>query len=595
MRYLMLIAVFIYWTPLAGYCADETNTEQLLLTAERLRVSDTGQVKVLIERLEASADLTPVQRDRLSLLQAHQHTLYGRYESAKHIISELFYSDLKPAQELRAYHLLSQVADLESDYGRAFSYLNYALQLLPKVNSEDAQLSVLTLAAELFSRASAHDKALQYVEQAVAISTIADGVTDGERCMVAKAASVIYLNMSRYDAALKTAEQQLGYCQLSSEKLYAANAHSVIADVYVNRLAYEQALEHYELAENDFVELNYLYGVINTRLAKASLAVELGTPATSLAMLASLIPNAIENNLWDELQQPFLLAAELSEQQGDLKSALIYYRQYMIAVQKVMDDNKAMRIAYLQTEFETEQQAQQLELLEKDKVLLTLRENAINQQRWLLASILAGAVLLLIVLLMLLTRYRQRNLYYRQLSEVDGLTKVFNRRHAYEHGEKLLKSSLACSEPFAVIMADIDHFKAVNDTYGHRIGDRVLQTVANQLKEGLRGHDIIARAGGEEFVLFLPRASYQQAMHIAERCKSALRPIQAENRTVTITLSFGISVAEGQAITLSELVEQADQALYASKNSGRNRISLYREIEESPAKSDKELAIVKGE
>ncbi|GAA5217905.1 diguanylate cyclase [Corallincola platygyrae] len=572
-----ILAVLVLILPFSFQVTAE-DIEARLKEAESRRLTSPELVSAIISELSQSNQLTTYQQSRLALLQAHQAAILGQYESAKLILSELFYRDLKSETELKAYHLLSQIADLESDYARAFSYLNYALQMLPKVASNEARIEILLLASDLFSRAEAHEKSIQYVEQAVALIESAPQINDVIKCQAADSVSVVYSQMGRADAAFRAAQKQLGICNLAAQRLLAANAHMVIARVYIERYALKQALEEFQKAEAEFDALGYRYGMLNARLQIGSLMASLSRTDEARNYLLSVIPDAMENNLWDELRDSFLLIAGLSEDVGEYQEAIIYYKQYMAAVKTVMDDDKSLRMAYLQTEFETEQQAQQVEILEKDKTLLTLREQSINQQRWLLAAFLVVAALVMIVLVLVLARYRMRNDYYRQLSEVDGLTKVFNRRHAYDHGEKLLKSSIACGEPFAVVMADIDHFKQVNDSYGHRVGDRVLQAVANQLKQGLRGHDILARAGGEEFVMFLPRANYSQAIHIAERCRESLQPVNAGERDVTVTLSFGISISEGRHIGLSSLVEEADKALYASKNNGRNRISLYRDL-----------------
>jgi diguanylate cyclase (GGDEF)-like protein len=123
-------------------------------------------------------------------------------------------------------------------------------------------------------------------------------------------------------------------------------------------------------------------------------------------------------------------------------------------------------------------------------------------------------------------------------------------------------------------MLDIDHFKRFNDTYGHACGDYVLQQVAKIISEGVRNHDLAARYGGEEFVVLLGNTDAPSAMMVAERIRKNIEAcdFNYENQHMTVTISIGVAVLQpGKKISPAKLVEYADEALYISKNNGRNR------------------------
>ena len=128
-----------------------------------------------------------------------------------------------------------------------------------------------------------------------------------------------------------------------------------------------------------------------------------------------------------------------------------------------------------------------------------------------------------------------------------------------------------------VVMADIDHFKKVNDTHGHGVGDIVLKEVARRLKNGLRLTDVVGRYGGEEFAVLLPDTSPEAAREVVERLRHAVAatPIEAEGRSLTVTASFGIASRSVAGENLEHLLTFADRALYRAKDLGRNRVEVH--------------------
>ncbi|MFO0551416.1 MAG: GGDEF domain-containing protein [Polyangiaceae bacterium] len=158
---------------------------------------------------------------------------------------------------------------------------------------------------------------------------------------------------------------------------------------------------------------------------------------------------------------------------------------------------------------------------------------------------------------------------------LDGLTGVHNRKHFEERLTAELAHATRNASPLSVIMIDVDHFKRVNDTYGHLAGDAVLRTVASTMSKCLRQEDTLARYGGEEFVVLL-RGPGQQALALAERLRGANEstPIQFEERTIRITSSGGVASLDevGMRPERAALIGAADGRLYRAKEAGRNRV-----------------------
>lgn len=156
----------------------------------------------------------------------------------------------------------------------------------------------------------------------------------------------------------------------------------------------------------------------------------------------------------------------------------------------------------------------------------------------------------------------------------DSLTGLYNRRYLEVHLEKLIDKNQESRKSLAVVMIDIDHFKAVNDTHGHNVGDEILKTFAERLKDKLRSFDLVARLGGEEFVAILPDVSEARAHMVAERLRRAIGevpfPCAVEGGALSITASLGGTLIKHGTHSIQEVLERADKCLYTAKDSGRN-------------------------
>jgi diguanylate cyclase (GGDEF)-like protein/PAS domain S-box-containing protein len=165
-----------------------------------------------------------------------------------------------------------------------------------------------------------------------------------------------------------------------------------------------------------------------------------------------------------------------------------------------------------------------------------------------------------------------------RLARTDMLTGITNRRHFFELAENQFGVAQRYDHQLAILMLDVDHFKIINDQYGHLAGDFILQFVAQQCQSSMRNTDIFARYGGEEFICLLPEQTESGAIELAERIRQLLEQAEVmyEAQLLKVTASFGLALIQKESsLTLEQMIDRADQALYQSKRQGRNRITVW--------------------
>lgn len=172
-------------------------------------------------------------------------------------------------------------------------------------------------------------------------------------------------------------------------------------------------------------------------------------------------------------------------------------------------------------------------------------------------------------------RWHAREAEVRFLSSTDALTQVANRRQLLERLDLEIRRARRMKTPLSVLMVDIDHFKAVNDDYGHLCGDEALRCTARVFEEQTREMDLVGRYGGEEFAIILPDTNSEDALPIAERCRKTLEqtPVLCEDGTqLSLTASIGLTTFEETDKGSDQLLARADEALYKAKETGRNQV-----------------------
>lgn len=280
---------------------------------------------------------------------------------------------------------------------------------------------------------------------------------------------------------------------------------------------------------------------------------------------------------------------ELSNQSIHSNIQDISHQKELIKVKQQEIQQKKLEVTNLLRSIDENQEIldRQVSQIEQQKDTIENKDETITEQReWMIAILIVSIVFLIMTYFLWKTNrlrrkanqeLKQLNSKLYELATTDGLTDLYNRRFFLEATQKELLREKRNDFHSVLLMIDIDHFKSVNDTYGHPMGDEVIRSVANILKQGMRKYDIVGRLGGEEYAMLLMDCHVEQATEIAHRlCDQVAKyDIFCEGRTINVTVSIGLSELDPQDTKIEQTIVRADKALYAAKDGGRNMVVAY--------------------
>jgi diguanylate cyclase (GGDEF)-like protein len=275
--------------------------------------------------------------------------------------------------------------------------------------------------------------------------------------------------------------------------------------------------------------------------------------------------------------------AELYQWRARTNAALKNYKdayadldEYMRRYTATNDSDRSRQAAALRARFETDREIERNTLLKRELDVSTERsERQAQQLRWNAIVVVSGVLVIAMLAYFLVTNLRYRQQLVR-LAATDGLTGLPNRRRAAEFAQAALAETRESGRPLCMALIDMDHFKIINDRCGHASGDFVLKGFARAGREALRPDDVLARWGGEEFLLVMPGATLDVALATLERLRTLTFGIHLPPTAagMKVSMSAGVAVCSNEARTLDELIARADAALYVAKNEGRDLVRV---------------------
>jgi diguanylate cyclase (GGDEF)-like protein len=301
---------------------------------------------------------------------------------------------------------------------------------------------------------------------------------------------------------------------------------------------------------------------------------------------------SIKSEYTEPLSIAYDVLYRIAKEEGNTRAALDYHEQFMAADKGHLNDITARTLAYQMVRQQVEDKKIQLFDLSRRNQILQLQQELDREAVKTSRTYIVLLLFLLASIGFLLYRLRRSQLRFMHLARRDGLTGICNRQHFVEEATQALRYSAKSSRSACLILIDLDHFKTINDTHGHAVGDHVLKRTVAVCQRYLRSRDVFGRLGGEEFGILFPECGAEQALARAEEIRQAIAevPLDRDAGHVMVTASLGVASAERSGYNLHRLMVDADDALYRAKREGRNRVATASSASSGRAPGDLEIS-----
>lgn len=554
--------------------ADEFDAERFtaeLQRAERLNVeAPWRESQSVLDSLRPHLDLaTAGQKTTYLMLESRNQALAGDLEASLATVERVLERDLELRQRVAAHARAANVAHIARAFEETFHHLNEALELLENPGAEPYGNDVYSLAAYMYTLVGELDAAEDFGRKAVRIAE--QRGQPREVCTTRQRLAFVHKTRGEFEPARHHYETARPACIEAGDRLVAAVVDYGLADLLASSGRYDEAEPRFERALAEMEQLDYSSGLAEAYLYKARMTIARGRGETAEVLLTRALPILERAGNDEYIAEAHRWLADLDRGRNRPEDAIEHLEASMQAQQTHQDQVRDRQTAFLRVRFAMADQERELALLRELREAEAIEDRARAQQARLRAGIAVLAVLLATVLLVLWIRAVRDRRRFRRLSQRDALTALSNHTRFFELAERTRALSREKHRPFTLILADIDHFKKVNDQHGHLVGDQVLRQIAELLRINLGKFGIIGRVGGEEFGIALPGVEREQVRQRLDQLRRELITVTAEGGRVPITMSFGAASSRGDE-SLTELRKRADHRLYAAKQAGRDRV-----------------------
>lgn len=556
----------------AGRLAAADDIDRRLERAEAVKRSQLSEFQAELAAIGAhEAELTRGQREHLDYLRAWQSTFSGDYDSAIASFEALIANADDPTLRFRSRVTQVNALTLARRYPQSFEQLNQVLEELETITDPPARAQALGAAAQLLNQVAQYEESLRYSTRLLDESSSPPWARCGAAQLQYEARVKAGL-LTRVDAGL---ERWAGQCSERGEHVFAGLLRTYIARLHLQQDDHAAAIAALTAHHDEIRGTRYpfLIADVASKLATAHLALRQDALAGASADEAIAITPAGENT--ESLSTAWQVKYRLAATAGDFQAALTALERHFAIERAWLDDVGQRALAFEMARHQARAKSLEIEALNQQNQLLQLQQQVAQKS---VQSARLSILLLLTILVFAVfwaLRVRRMKRHFQELAQRDGLTAVSSRAYFIEQGRSLLDQRKRAGEPASLVLLDLDHFKNVNDQFGHGVGDDVLRKVAAACRQELGPGDLFGRLGGEEFALLLPRAA-SDARALAERCRLAMLRVRfGPGDASSLSGSFGIAETAVSGYDLHQLLIDADLALYQAKNGGRNQVVVF--------------------
>ncbi len=546
--------------------------DSLLREADAARSGDADQYLALLTELEQRRDeATPLQHQQLRYLHAYQSARAGNFEATIQDMRELSANGLNADIRFRAGVFLANNYTAIREFSDGLRILETSLAMLPEISDPLLRHQGQLTAAILYNQVGQHELALDHVQQ------VLESSPNPRNLCLARSMQLeaqFHLNRAGERPAFN---EVIGTCVDAGEMLLAGFPRVYLARNMADNGDVASAITYLESALPEVEATRYPRLISEIHALLAGFRLTHGNLATAERhALEAIRQGRGVASYTEHVAAAHHTLYEVALRRGDTAAALQHHRHYAEADRAYLDNVKARELAFQMVRHETLQKTQTIELLNQRNEVLQLEQRVAQQTTTNQRLLLAILVLLLASIAYWAYKVKRLQVNFRKLAETDTLTGLSNRLHFHRHAAHLLAQAQRHDRPIAVVMVDLDHFKRVNDRFGHATGDWLLKRVAQACASICRSGDLVGRLGGEEFALLLVACPTRAARELAERCRQRITEIDTADtgHDFSVTASFGVAASEVHGYDLQTLLRQADAAMYAAKASGRDQVNV---------------------
>lgn len=550
-----------------------TPADVLLVQAEEAKPVDQDRFLAVLEQLHQAAErLTPAQQWHVRFLDAWQHSFKGDYSRAEPILREVIDHSGDQSLAIRATAILIRDNFLGRHYVEAYALANALMVELPEVTDPKARLEAMSEVSQMLNQAEVaqYDLALKIARQMKASFPSSKG-----QCRADQFATQALLYAGKLTSASPEFRQAVDSCLAAKLPMSANGLRLDLASLMIDEGEAHRALDLLRRIAPGVRKTHYLPHLASLPVTSAQAYLSLGEYAQARTFaLAGLAVTGPDSTLWT-VKAAYDVLYQAEKKTGHAAAALLYYEKYVAEDKAAMDDARARALAYQMVRQQVQAKKMELDALGKQNNILQLRQALASEAEKASRLYIALLGIVVVSITLLLFWLRRSQLRFRRMARHDGLTRVFNREYFLEQSRRTLRRLHEANMSVCLVVLDLDHFKQVNDIFGHAAGDEVLRRTAAICVQGLRGSDVFGRLGGEEFGILMPACSREQGIEITTRIRSALAAapmVLSPQMTIKVSASFGLAFSANAELALPQLMKAADVALYRAKDAGRNRV-----------------------
>lgn len=566
----------IFWLPVLLFTLSfpvylQASVEQLTYL-DKIKSSKFDEFSKGVGALaNTSTKLSPFETDYLQLLKAYKLSYLGDIDKALLILQPLT-SNPDVAISFRAKALSINSLIIVRRYLDAFLYFEQLINQLPQINQPIAREQGLRVIAMMYTMIERYDLSVSYLDQ-----LIAENPSENSVCAAYQLRLEAWFSGHQTELFKRDVDSGIQYCEGHNEPLWRQLIIVTKAKSLFKEGFYEQSkrllLKEYTKA----TDTKYLRLITEFNYVLAENFSMLGDLDEAKRYANMVVAESESFKNYFPIVHSYQVLYLAAKQEKNYQQALGYHEQYMAAFTAYMDDKSAQQMAYHTAHSEILAQNQKIALLDKDNQLLQYEQTSLKHQAAFNKLLIIALAILVLGLAVMAYRSFAARQRFKALAEFDDLTAISNRYHFSASA----KSALALCEkgqlPAALVVFDLDHFKQINDQYGHTAGDWALRQTVDTCRNFMRNNDVFGRIGGEEFAILLPGCQNDKAHLLADICRDAISNIDtaASGYEFKLSASFGVTSAEISGYHLTKLIEDADTAMYQAKQLGRNKVHFF--------------------